>query len=295
MLLFTSRHPGSALAGQRARHVAPPCRIARPGTLAAPRGAGHITSHPKSLLIFAANTLAKAAVKRPTIPDACRQQDDGTARHDIAQARTYAPGVVRRTRLAVTDRIGSPLALLPPAPALPATVLTTKTPHRSRPRKAATSIASPDASDGMWLTWAASATTARAAIAPHMAAIAAFTGAIHVTAAAVTELRLVGTPFTGAARAATMLYATSPPLWLGPPVHPSAAARAVTFAASASIAGVFAIVDLSLAPSSSPPSYLRWQDRDVARHVTDRRGTVGMGSTSCEQRYTGLKGRSSRV
>ena len=54
-----------------------------------PRGAGHTTSHPKSLLIFAANTLTKAAVKRPTIPDACRQQDDGTARHDIAQARTY--------------------------------------------------------------------------------------------------------------------------------------------------------------------------------------------------------------
>ena len=150
--LCSSSHPGTPgrpwpacarRAPQRARHVAPPRRVARPGTLAAPRGAGHITSHPKSLLIFAANTLAKAAVKRPTIPDACRQQDDGTARHDIAQARTYAPGVVRRTRLAVTDRIGSPLALLPPAPALPATVLTTKTPHRSRPRKAATSIASP--------------------------------------------------------------------------------------------------------------------------------------------------------
>ena len=112
-------------------------------------------------------------------------------RHGATRHRTgtyvssYAPGVVRRTRLAVTDRIASPLALLPPAPALPVTVLTTKTPHRSRPRKAATSIASPDASDGMWLTWAASATTARAAIASHMAAIAAFTGAIHVTAAAV--------------------------------------------------------------------------------------------------------------
>ena len=112
-------------------------------------------------------------------------------RHGATRHRTgtyvssYAPGVVRRTRLAVTDPIASPLALLPPAPALPVTVLTTKTPHRSRPRKAATSIASPDASDGMWLTWAASATTARAAIAPHMAAIAAFTGAIHVTATAV--------------------------------------------------------------------------------------------------------------
>ena len=180
--LCSSSHPGTpgrpwpASTSRRA-----PASHRSTGTLAAPRGAGHITSHPKSLLIFAANTLAKAAVKRPTIPDACRQQDDGTARHDIAQARTYAPGVVRRTRLAVTDRIGSPLALLPPAPALPATVLTTKTPHRSRPRKAATSIASPDASDGMWLTWAASATTARAAIASHIAAIAAFTGAIHVT------------------------------------------------------------------------------------------------------------------
>ena len=112
-------------------------------------------------------------------------------RHGATRHRTgtyvssYAPGVVRRTRLAVTDRIASPLALLPPAPALPVTVLTTKTPHRSRPRKAATSIASPDASDGMWLTWAASATTARAAIASHIATIAAFTGAIHVTAAAV--------------------------------------------------------------------------------------------------------------
>ena len=108
-------------------------------------------------------------------------------RHGATRHRTgtyvssYAPGVVRRTRLAVTDPIASPLALLPPAPALPVTVLTTKTPHRSRPRKAATSIASPDASDGMWLTWAASATTARAAIASHIAAIAAFTGAIHVT------------------------------------------------------------------------------------------------------------------